>query len=96
MDADPIPRRSFAVNLPFPFTLSLYSALKRVIIIIVRHDALLSCGNCCVHQPQYTTFGAVMPYFLSASFETRPTECEIERPKRHQKQYYSGKKKDTH
>ena len=23
------------------------------------------------------------------------TECEIERPKRHQKQYYSGKKKDT-
>ncbi|MBQ7159266.1 MAG: hypothetical protein IJS09_07595, partial [Treponema sp.] len=47
-------------------------ALKRVIIIIIRHDALLSCGILLASQSQYTTFGAVMPYFLFASFGTRP------------------------
>ncbi|MBP5718579.1 MAG: hypothetical protein J6X53_06320, partial [Abditibacteriota bacterium] len=64
IDADPITRRSFAVNLPFPAGRSLHSALKRVIIIIIRHDALISCGTLFASQPQYTTFGAVMPYFL--------------------------------
>ena len=44
MDAAPIAARSFPLNLPFPSKRSLRPALKRVIIMIIRHDALLSFG----------------------------------------------------